>query len=69
MGGTIPRQVDLGCIRTVAEREPKNKPINSISLWSMCQFLSLGSYMNLCLSPGWTETCKLKQTLASQLEF
>lgn len=40
MGSNIPRNVVLDCIRKRAECEPENKPVNSITPWSLSTSLS-----------------------------
>lgn len=44
---TNPGEVVLGCIRKYIEQALKSKTVINISLWSMFQFLTLDSWLEL----------------------
>lgn len=47
VGGTIPRQLGLGCIRKQAVQARRSKPVRNIPPWLLFQFLFPGP----CLEP------------------
>lgn len=42
MGGTFPKQADLGCVSKVAEQARESEPLSSGPLWPLLWLLSPG---------------------------
>lgn len=75
VGGTIPQQVALGCIRKQIEQAMKCGPVSSTPPWSLLQFLLPGFCPALSSCPNFPQwstviwTCKAKISFPSQVAF